>query len=245
MAEIAKAENEDHKPNENNGILAYLDGILRRREDYFQSIFDNKDVVSQILKLTAITVSLTAFTGLMMGSKSGALQMMASAIKVPVLYSLTLAICFPLLYVVIVIMGSRLAFLQTLALILMALTLNAILLASCAPIVLYFTITGAHYGFLKLMHVAIFGFSGVWGMIALWRGLTAMCETSSLYPKQAVRIMKIWMVIFGFVGTQVVWSLRPFVGRPGLPFEIFRSGQAGNFFEAVWESIVHFGAAID
>jgi hypothetical protein len=141
------------------------------------------------------------------------------------------------LYVVIVIMGSRLSFRQTFALILLALALNSILLASCATIVLFFTITGADYDFLKLLHVLIFAFSGAWGMMGLWRGLVAMCETSSLYPKQAVRILQIWILIYAFVGTQMAWSLRPFIGSPDLEFELFRKGQTGNFYQAVLQSV--------
>jgi hypothetical protein len=144
-----------------------------------------------------------------------------------------LAVCYPVLYVVNVVMGSRLSFLQTLSLILMAVTMNAILLASCAPIVLFFTLIGTDYNFLKLLHVAVFGFSGLWAMFGLWRGLAAMCEHSSLYPRQALRILYVWVIVFAFVGTQCAWTLRPFIGSPGKPFEILRSHDHMNFYEAV------------
>jgi len=128
---------------------------------------------------------------------------------------------------------------QTLALILLAMALNAILLASCSSIVLFFTITGAQYHFLKLLHVVIFAFSGMWGMFALWRGLQAMCETSTLYPKQAIRILQIWILIFALVGMQMAWSLRPFVGSPSLEFELLRSHQQGNFYTSVAHSAIN------
>jgi hypothetical protein len=41
------------------------------------------------------------------------------------------------------------------------------------------------------------------------------------------------------VGTQMAWSLRPFVGSPDLEFEVFRAGSEGNFYKAVWTSIVN------
>jgi hypothetical protein len=31
-----------------------------------------------------------------------------------------------------------------------------------------------------------------------------------------------WILLFGFVGTQLAWTLRPFFGSPGKPFELFR-----------------------
>jgi hypothetical protein len=35
-------------------------------------------------------------------------------------------------------------------------------------------------------------------------------------------LLYIWILLFGFVGTQLAWTLRPFFGDPGLPFELFR-----------------------
>jgi len=233
---------ESDQGHSSQGLLLYTDGILRHREEHFARLFDDKDVPKQIMLLVSIIALLSALYGLMMGALNGFPQMASSAAKVPILYLLTLTVCYPVLYVVNVILGSRLGFLQTLALILTALALNAILMASCAPIILFFTLTGANYDFLKLLHVAVLAFSGAWGMVGLWRGLVAMCERSSLYPKQAVRILRIWILIFAFVGTQMAWSLRPFVGAPSLPFQVFRPYQEtgrGNFYQAVWSSVAN------
>jgi len=52
-----------------------------------------------------------------------------------------------------------------------------------------------------------------------------------------VRILQIWFVVFAFVGSQMAWSLRPFVGAPNLGFQIFRQ-QEGNFYQGVWLSVV-------
>ncbi|MFT4586933.1 MAG: hypothetical protein ACI8QF_001023 [Limisphaerales bacterium] len=145
--------------------------------------------------------------------------------------------CYPVLFVINVLMGSKLDFTQTLALILYSLALNAVLLASCAPIVLFFTVTGADYHFVKLLHVAIATFAGCWAMVGLWQGLTEMCENSDLYPRQAIRILKVWIVVFGFVGTQMAWSLRPFVGSPGMEFQVFRENQGSNFYATVFHSM--------
>lgn len=238
MREHESAADAGATGTQTRGILTYMDGILRNREDYFAKVFEDVEITRNLLLLLAIIVALSGFYGLMMGTSEGlSPQMISSAVKVPILYLLTLAVCYPVLYVVIVIMGSRLTFRQTLALILLALALNAILLASCATIVLFFTVTGAEYDFLKLLHVLIFAFSGAWGMMGLWRGLVAMCETSSLYPKQAVRILQIWILIYAFVGTQTAWSLRPFIGSPDLEFEILRKNQTGNFYQAVLQSV--------
>lgn len=62
-------------------------------------------------------------------------------------------------------------------------------------------------------------------------------QKADLYPRQAVRILQIWILVFGFVGTQMAWSLRPFVGNPATPFQVIRADQEGNFYGAVAHSI--------
>ena len=42
----------------------------------------------------------------------------------------------------------------------------------------------------------------------------------------------------GFVGTQMAWSLRPFIGNPNEEFAIFREGREGNFYSAVARSAI-------
>lgn len=225
------------------GFFRLLDELLRRRDTFFEEVFNGQRVWVRIKWFLVAIVVLSGFYGGAMGAigfsaelQKGALQLLTSAAKVPALFLLSLAICLPALYIVLVLMGAKLSFAQTLALILLALALNSVLLASCAPIVLFFTVTGSDYHFIKLLHVAVFGFSGFWAMKALWQGLWTMCEKSDLYPKRAVSILKVWILVFGFVGTQMAWSLRPFVGSPGLGYTLFRSGQAGNFYTAVWAS---------
>lgn len=234
---------ESGRQNQNSGtptFVALLDGILRRREDFFTEIFESKDLRIRLRSFLVAIISLSAIYGMTMGAaglvvsfERGGLQMIASGLKVPALYLLTLLVCYPVLFIVLVLMGSRLSFLQTLALILLALTLNSILLAAFAPIIMFFVITDSSYEFVKLLHVLVMAFSGLWAMTALWQGLREMCEKSLLYPKRAIRILQVWILVFGFVGTQMAWSLRPFVGSPDRPFEIFRAEQEGNFYKAV------------
>ncbi|NJM07579.1 hypothetical protein HC891_17425, partial [Candidatus Gracilibacteria bacterium] len=47
--------------------------------------------------------------------------------------------------------------------------------------------------------------------------------------KVNMSLLYIWIVLYGFVGTQLAWTLRPFFGDPGLPFQIFRPIE-GNFY---------------
>ena len=48
-------------------------------------------------------------------------------------------------------------------------------------------------------------------------------------PDIAHRTLQLWIVIFGAVGLQMAWVLRPFIGAPGTPFSLFRDTQSNGF----------------
>ena len=49
-------------------------------------------------------------------------------------------------------------------------------------------------------------------------------------------ILGIWMVLYVFVGTQLAWILRPFIGNPESPFVWFR-GKSGSFIDTVLRAL--------
>ena len=56
-------------------------------------------------------------------------------------------------------------------------------------------------------------------------------------PRPAsISLVYIWIVLFGFVGTQLAWTLRPFFGDPGQPFGVFRE-VGGTFYADVLRTL--------
>jgi len=49
-------------------------------------------------------------------------------------------------------------------------------------------------------------------------------------------IMRVWAILFAFVGVQMAWNLRPFLGDRQEPFQVFRSYE-GNYYAAVVYSV--------
>lgn len=49
-------------------------------------------------------------------------------------------------------------------------------------------------------------------------------------------LLYIWIMLFGFVGTQLAWTLRPFFGDPGQPFGVFRE-IGGTFYADLLRTI--------
>lgn len=213
-----------------------IEHILRNRKDFFDEIQENNEISTKIRDMLISSISFFALYGAVMGSSNSALQALSSAIKLPILFLITLVICLPTLYFFNLFFGSRLTLPQTLALILTALTVTAVLTLSFAPISLFFWLTAPHYQFFKLLNVVILSLTGSFGLTFLISGMSHMQQED----KQMTRglILRMWIVVYGFVGTQMAWTLRPFLGAPGYPFQIFRQ-LGGNFYvnvaEAIWE----------
>lgn len=53
-------------------------------------------------------------------------------------------------------------------------------------------------------------------------------------PDLGQRVFQVWLVVYGIVGAQMGWILRPFIGNPDQPFSLFRD-RDGSFFGAVFE----------
>lgn len=57
------------------------------------------------------------------------------------------------------------------------------------------------------------------------------------HADQSVKnVFRIWVIVFGLVGAQMGWVLRPFVGNPNAPFTFFRERE-DNFFSAVVDKV--------
>jgi hypothetical protein len=214
----------------------FVTAVLSDRERLFEDVVEGVELGRKLRFSVWTLLLLAAFYGLAAGAYAGPLQAASAAVKLPMLIIATLLICFPAFYVVQILVGSRLRFSQVLVLVLVALDLTAILLAAFVPVTVFFLITGANYYFLQLLHVLVVLVAGAFGMYALHEGLAVVCERRGVYPRKALTIMRAWALLFAFVGIQMAWNLRPFLGDRGEPFRVFRSYE-GNFYAAIVYSI--------
>ena len=223
-------------PASRTGYGAFLTEILSDRDRFFTEVVEGEGLRGKLVHALWTLVGLSALYGAATGAYASPAQAVSAALKLPLLFLGTLAICFPGFFVIQVLVGSRLRLLQVLTLVLGALSLSAILLAAAVPITVFFLSTGADYYFLMLLHVVIVLGAGLMGMVALHDGLASACEKRGVYPKKAMTIMKVWAVLFAFVGIQMAWNFQPFVGDRGQPFQLFRHNE-GNFYTAVVYSL--------
>ena len=87
-----------------------------------------------------------------------------------------------------------------------------------------------------MLHISVFVLSGIFGMMSVVQSLRYACEKKSIYPHTGVVVFRFWAVILAFVGIQLAWNLRPFLGDRGEPFQWYRDYE-GNFYTALIYSV--------
>ncbi len=215
--------------------------LLKDRFSFINEIHQSEKLNSKIVSLLFTSFSCFAIYGAIIGATSATpIQMISSAIKLPALYLITLIVCLPTLYIFNAFFGSSNTIRQHWAYLLSAITVIAVLLCGFAPITLFFLLTVNDKFFFLLLNVTIFALTGILGVSFLYRTMKPTAqEEQSGNVKIRKNILKFWLGLYGFVGTQLGWTLRPFFGT-GSTFEIFRPRE-GSFFTAIWESLHRLG----
>lgn len=205
---------------------------FQNRDEFFQRLISDESTGKTVVHLYLILAVFAFLYGAAMGSYHSLEQAAAAGVKVVVLFTLALLICFPALYIIQFILGSRLKVGQMAAIILSGFVLTSAIMLSFIPIIVFFLLTGGNYYFLQLLHIGVFAFGGLFGLRNVIEALKYSCEEKSIYPQTGVTVFKVWIVIFAFVSMQLAWNLRPFLGDREEPFKLFRDYE-GNFYTAL------------
>ncbi len=327
-------------PKQGSGLLV-IERLLRDRAGVWEQISQERGLSTLTWNMLASSGVALFFYGAVLGASHSALQAVVSAVKLPLLFLITLAICLPTLYLFNLVFGARLSVRQALALVLVTITVTATLTLAFAPISLFFLVTAGNYSFNKVLNVAILTLAAMVGLRFLTQGMAALNanmqaqrlamaaamipvappvpaqvaapvaepvavsvgaeqagvngntpgvpaaapvspappqhvlqpgqqlavlpngqqivvnttpQIPGLLRPQPVRtpapqlppgerpasmgLLYIWILLFGFVGTQLAWTLRPFFGSPGEPFQVFREID-GNFYVDIVRTIGH------
>jgi len=178
------------------------------------------------------------FYGAVMGSFGGltadrAVQVAYSAAKVPLLLLATTILATPSFFVLNSLLGLRTDFGAAFRAVLGTQAAIAIILASLAPYtaVWYLSTTDYHEAttFNALMF-AIASITAQWQLRRRYRDLEARNRRHAL-------MRRIWVVLYAFVGIQMGWFLRPFIGDPARPPTFLRTEAFGNAYVVVAETV--------
>jgi len=198
------------------------------------------------LHVTVIVLG-AGFYGAAMGWWRDPHQALFTAVKFPLIILLTTignslinAMLAPQL-------GLNIPFRQSFSAILMSFTVTAAILGAFSPVMAFMiwnappmspqAVSGATYSLIKLANVAVIAFAGTTGNVRLFQTLTRLGGSRAV----AFRVLVAWLAGNLFLGSQLSWILRPFIGAPNLPVEFFRATALhGNFYENLFHTVLQF-----
>jgi hypothetical protein len=174
-----------------------------------------------------------------MGSFAGivgerAWQMVFSAVKAPMLILATFAVSLPSFLVLNVLFGLRDDVGRVVRALAAAQAGVAVVLASLTPITVLWNISFSDYATAVLYNAAAFAVASFAGQ-ALLRGYYRPLVARR--PRHRY-LMRAWLGVYAFVGIQMAWVLRPFVGDPDAEVRFFREDAWGNAYVVVWRLVV-------
>jgi len=211
--------------------LALYERLLRERGDLGERLKDPAEAMRVAHSALVAALLLGAFYGFIMGSFSllragQVLNALTSMAKVPVLMLGTTLLCYPVLYVLGLLGGASVSAVALWAALCCTLAVVSLALGVMGPIVLFFLSTVDSYVIVKFMHVGVWAFAGLAGL----KFLRSLLKRLDPALSGNGRLMAGWMLLFGLVGMQGAWMLRPFIGHPNQDFVAFRHLD-GNIFE--------------
>jgi hypothetical protein len=207
--------------------------LLRDRTSFLNEIEQRKNIDKKIVSLLVSSSIFIALYGAIIGSTHGWLQILSSAFKLPALYLLTLLICLPTLYFLDIIFGSKRTFGQYLALLLASMAMISVMLFGFAPVTLFFRLSINDYNFFLLLNIVVLTLTGIIGIRFFYRSMLSLIEQESESSPNRHKLIKAWLFLYGFVGSQLGWTLRPFFGTPERPFALFREIESNFYIEVV------------
>ncbi|MCU0723256.1 MAG: hypothetical protein MUC63_06530 [Planctomycetes bacterium] len=216
--------------------------LLRDREAFWAEAAAGRLGASRIASLAGFLVPACGLYGAVMAGWRSPLLALYVAVKLPLLFLATTAVVALFNWTTAAALGAGLPFRTTVGVAFASMAAASWILLALAPVALFFQLGAvpregtaealrfAHNGIL-VTHVGVLAAAGAAGNAALWEGLRRLVR-----PGCPVRLLfAAWLAAFAFVGCQLSWILRPFVGSPFYPVAFLREDALErNFYEFVF-----------
>lgn len=170
------------------------------------------------------------------------------AVKLPMLFLGSTALVAVFNWMIASILGSGLSFKSMAFTVFASMTIGCWILLSLAPVALFFLLSGVSYSgtpaelqyahnSILMTHIIILALAGIAGNAALLEGLRRIVPSRC----PATGLFLAWLSAFAFVGCQLSWMLRPFIGSPFFPVVFLRpDALERNFYEFVFTEVLPF-----
>jgi hypothetical protein len=214
------------------GFLRLTDMVLRGERPPVRGIPAPRLPSASALALAIVVYGM--FYGGVMGTYGGIAgariwQVAFSAVKVPILLFATFFLSLPSFFVLNTLFGLRSDFPRVVSALVATQAGLTVILSSLAPFTAFWYVSGSGYAQAILFNGAMFAVASFSAQWMLRRSYAPLVRSNSKHRWMLVT----WLVIYVFVGIQMGWVLRPFVGDPNAPVQFFREGSWSNAYEFV------------
>jgi hypothetical protein len=221
-------------------LLLHVDSILRGEATVSPATRSRHDAIVRGM-LIAILVMLY---GGVMGSwglfaATAGDQWLASlysATKAPLLLVATFLLSLPVLFVFYTLAGLRADFARVIRSLLEMQAALSIVLGGLAPFTLLWYASSSSYEAALLFNALMFAVATLAAPLLMRRHYRPLVERDPRHRP----LLRLWIVLYIFIGVQMAWVLRPFIGSPGTPISFFRSDIDNayvNVAEIVWNAV--------
>jgi hypothetical protein len=223
------------------GLLRLADSVLRGEPSWREPRLTVPRTGLGSLAIALVVYGM--FYGAVMGMYGGiggprVLQVVYSAVKVPILLVVTFLLSLPSFFVVNTLLGLRSDFSRVLQALVATQSGLTVILAALAPFTALWYISGSAYQVAILFNGGMFAVASVGAQWMLRRAYIPLAREN---PKHRW-MLRTWILIYVFMGIQMGWVLRPFIGDPHQPVQFFREGSWSNAYEFVlrmiWEALM-------
>jgi hypothetical protein len=159
--------------------------------------------------------------------------MVYAAVKMPVLVLATTALCVPGFFVLHAALGVRRDFPLALRGVLSGQALFVAVLAGMSPMIPVWYSAAERKGIAVLGVAAMFAIAALVSLVGVRRALRGRLEARRAH----VVLIVGWFVMYGFVGIQMGWMLRPFVGSAAKAPALLREDPFTNGYVVVYEML--------
>jgi hypothetical protein len=188
-----------------------------------------------IVALIGTTTFFCAVYGAAMGSFSlRPAQMAVSAIKVPSLLFVTTLVALPSFFVLNAVLGLADDFAAALRGIFVSQATLAVCLAAFFPVTLLAYLSSDDYRFALNFNGLPFFIASLTAHRTLARHYAPLIAKNRLHRV----VHALWLFLYIFIAIQLAWTLRPFVGDPSMPSELFRKNAWSNAYVEVLKDLV-------
>ena len=219
--------------------------LLRGETETIQQWLNRAGIRQFILFFIVIVIGSASY-GAAIGIWRDPLQAFYTALKFPLLILLTTLGNALLNGMLAPLFGLNIGFRQSFLAIVMSFTIAAAILGAFSPLAIFLVWNTppiaeranafSSHSVILLTHVTVIAFAGIAANLRLLQ----LLQKLSGNRKIGWKILLGWLAGNLFLGSQLSWILRPFVGSPSLPVQFLRDDAlSGNFYEAVFHAIRH------